>query len=147
MVFAKKVLNLILWRWKNVYEKKGTCEPPCSVLMYLGMGNLVCKISCASSTGACKSCLKFSYSGISWYFSALHWAIVYKWKKKEEEKITVEPQERENKKSELKKKCKHIKWSRISLIYKNWKKCMINIFISNVLLHKSNWVFKKSWAL
>lgn len=53
-----------------------TCDPPCSVSMYLGIGNLVCKISWASSTGACNSCLKFSYSGMSWYLSARHCAMV-----------------------------------------------------------------------
>ena len=50
--------------------------PPCSVLMYLGTGNLVWSISVVSSTGAWSSCLKFSYSGRSWYPAAFHWAIV-----------------------------------------------------------------------
>ena len=34
--------------------------------LYLGTGNLVCKISAASVTGASKSCVKFAYSGNSW---------------------------------------------------------------------------------
>lgn len=43
-----------------------TWLPPCSVWMYRGIGNRACRISCASSRGACRRCLKFSYSGMSW---------------------------------------------------------------------------------
>lgn len=34
-------------------------------------------MSWASSSGACRRCLKFSYSGMSWYPALRHWAIVY----------------------------------------------------------------------
>lgn len=53
-----------------------TWLPPCSVSMYLGIGNLEWRISCASSTGACRRCRKFSYSGMSWYPDFRHCAIV-----------------------------------------------------------------------
>ena len=58
--------------WKVYF----TCDPPASVSIYLGIGNLVCRISCASSTGACSNCLKFSYSGSWWYPAFRHCDIV-----------------------------------------------------------------------
>ncbi len=50
----------------TLQRRNRACEPPCSVEMYLGTGNRVCRISVVSATGAAKSCLKFSYSGRSW---------------------------------------------------------------------------------
>lgn len=69
---------MLLWVWLGLTfdNRNRACDPPCSVSMYRGMGNRVCKISWASSTGAWRSCLKFSYSGMSWYFKLLHCAIV-----------------------------------------------------------------------
>ena len=47
-------------------------------ICYLGTGNLVWRISVVSATGAASSCLKFSYSGSSWYPACRHWWMVCK---------------------------------------------------------------------